>query len=137
MTSVETGKILEEIGKKYEFVDEKIKEMAYQTGLVLLEMESFTGLYTKLREKLAVSEEIAIAIANDINKQILYKVESGPAQDQNKNRPAGGEVSPQREGGVPAQEKQDRNKIVRIKRGLEQNKTERITDILRDTDKTN
>ena len=49
-------------------------------------MADFTSLYLKLKEKLTISEDIAIAIASDINKQILYKVKNGPVQIQNENQ---------------------------------------------------
>lgn len=72
--SVDTGKVVENIGRKYNLTIDKMGDLGNETGMVMLGVTHPKDFISNLAERLEVDKVKAKEIAEDVNVQIFRKV---------------------------------------------------------------
>lgn len=86
MVSVETAKIMTEIGKEFGLHIDQTGKMADQTGLVLLGLMMPTEFVSALSSELGIERLRANQLANKINEKVFYKVRESLKTIREKNK---------------------------------------------------
>ncbi|HDO23727.1 MAG TPA: hypothetical protein ENG99_00745 [bacterium] len=72
--SVDSANVIQQVGKKYNLMIDKIGELADETGMVMFGVTPPKDFISNLSRRLGGDRETARKIAEDINKQIFAKV---------------------------------------------------------------
>ncbi len=72
--SVESGRIIQAIGKKYNLTPDKIGNLANETGMVMLGVSPAKDFIINIARNVYIDKETARKVASDINAQIFAKI---------------------------------------------------------------
>lgn len=74
IASVEYMDKVQAVGKKYKLMIDKTGALSEETGFVLMGLTPSKDFTKNIRERLEVSEDVALNIVNEINEQIFFAV---------------------------------------------------------------